>query len=239
MNKLERVLIIIPAYNEESCILDTANKIINHNKENGTNYDLIVINDGSADKTEQVLKANKIPHICLVQNLGIGGAVQTGYKYAAVCGYDIAVQFDGDGQHDVACIKDLIFELNKGYDMVIGSRFISREKSEFKSSAARRIGIKIISFIIRILTGKKIYDPTSGFRACRSTAIRIFANDYPTEYPEPVSEVSLLKRKFKISETPVNMYERQGGRSSIRAWKNAYYMINVTLAMILESLKRY
>ena len=230
-----KTLIIIPAYNEQDNIV----RVVENLRDNYPEYDYIVINDGSKDNTQNNLEKNNISHISLIHNLGIGGAVQTGYKYAENMKYDIAIQFDGDGQHDPAYIKDLISELNKGFDMVIGSRFLKSEESEFKSSAARRVGIKIISFLIRILTGKRIYDPTSGFRACNKTVISYFANDYPTEYPEPVSEVTALKRKLKISETPVNMYERQGGRSSIHAWKNIYYMINVTLAMILESLKRY
>lgn len=234
-----KTLIIIPAYNEESCILDTINKIVDYNDENGIMYDYIVINDGSTDNTEQVLIDNNIPHIKLINNLGIGGAVQTGYKYAQINGYDIAVQFDGDGQHDISFVEDLVKEISSGADMAIGSRFVNAEKSGFKSSAARRVGIKLISAFIRLLTGEKVFDPTSGFRACNKKLIAIFADNYPTEYPEPVSEVTVLKRKLIVSEVPANMYERQGGKSSIHAWKNVYYMINVTIAMILESLKRY
>ena len=230
-----KTLIIIPAYNEQDNIV----KVTQNLKENYPQYDYIVINDGSSDNTENMLESNNIPHISLIRNLGIGGAVQTGYKYAEKMKYDAAVQFDGDGQHDAAYIEKLIAELNSGFDMVIGSRFIKSEESEFKSSAARRAGIRIISALIKILTGKRIYDPTSGFRACNKAVISHFASNYPTEYPEPVSEVTALKLKFKISETPVNMHERQGGRSSIHTWKSIYYMINVTLAMILESLKRY
>ncbi|MBO4693390.1 MAG: glycosyltransferase family 2 protein [Clostridia bacterium] len=234
-----KTLIIIPAFNEESCILKTVNDVLEHNKKYATDYDVIVINDGSTDCTEKVLTDNDIPHICLIQNLGIGGAVQTGYKYALMNNYDVAIQFDGDGQHDISYAKDLIDEINNGADMAIGSRFVSNEQSGFKSSAARRVGIKIISLFIKLFTGKRVYDPTSGFRACNKTLIKLFSKSYPTEYPEPVSEVTVLKHKLKISEIPANMYERQGGKSSIHAWKNVYYMINVTLAMLAESLKRY
>ena len=236
----KKILIIIPAYNEEKCILDTYNSINNYIKSNKNKIDIIVINDGSKDNTENILKENNINHIELIQNLGIGGAVQTGYKYANMHDYDIAVQMDGDGQHDINYINKLIEPIIKGdVNMTIGSRFIEANSKGFKSSATRRIGIKIISFFIKLFTGYKIYDPTSGFRAVDKKIIKIFTNKYPTEYPEPVSEISLLKQKCKIEEVSVMMKERQGGRSSIYAWKNVYYMINVTIAMFIESIKRY
>ena len=144
-----KILIIIPAYNEEANILKTVNSIYEYNKNNNTNYDVLVINDGSKDNTEKILTENNINHIKLIQNLGIGGAVQTGYKYAYENGYDIAVQFDGDGQHDVNYVKDIINPIveNKA-NMVIGSRFINKASSDFQSSKSRRIGINIISFFI-------------------------------------------------------------------------------------------
>ena len=236
----ERILIIIPAYNEEDNILNTYNSIVNYNKKNKTKYDVIVINDGSKDNTLKILEDNNIPHINLFLNLGIGGAVQTGYRYAQENNYDIAVQFDGDGQHDVNYIKDIIDPLiKKKSDMCIGSRFVNKKVKGFKSSASRRLGIKIISFLIKIFTGKRIYDTTSGFRAVNKKVINIFANNYPTEYPEPVSSVALLKRKYKISEVPVVMHERVAGKSSIHAIKNVEYMINVTIAIFIESIRRY
>ena len=235
-----RTLIIIPAYNEEKSILNTVNSIIEYNKKNKEKYDFVVINDGSKDKTEEILVENKINHIKLINNLGIGGAIQTGYKYAYNNGYDIAVQFDGDGQHDINYVKDIIEPIkNNKANMVIGSRYIDKSKEGFKSSLSRRMGIKIISFFIKLFTRKKVYDTTSGFRAVDREIIKIFSINYPTEYPEPVSEVTVLKRKYKIDEVPVLMHERQGGKSSIHAWKNVYYMINVTIAMFIESIKRY
>lgn len=238
MNK-KKILIIIPAYNEEDCILKTYKKIVEYNKKNRTCYDVLVINDGSKDNTETILRKNNIPHIQLIQNLGIGGAVQTGYKYAYENDYDIAVQFDGDGQHDVSCIERIINPIiNEKANLVIGSRFVEKDDDNFKSTFARRIGINIISFFIKLLTGKKIYDPTSGFRAVDKKVMKLFANNYPTEYPEPVSEVSVLKKNILIQEVSVKMHERQGGQSSIHAWKNAYYMINVTISMFVESIKR-
>lgn len=228
-----KTILIIPAYNEEDSILKVYNNILEYNKKNKTNYNVIVINDGSTDKTNNILIDNKIPHITLINNLGIGGAVQTGYKYAYENGYDIAVQFDGDGQHDISYVKDIIKPIvNNEKDMVIGSRFINKNSSEFKSSKARRLGINIISFFIKIITRKKIYDTTSGFRAINRSLIKYFASDYPAEYPEPVSTTKTLKKGYKVDEVAVSMNERDGGVSSIRAWKNIYYMFNVILSII-------
>ena len=233
--KKNKILLIIPAYNEEDNILKTCQKIQKSDK----NLDFIVINDGSKDNTLKILKDNNIPHINLIHNLGIGGAVQTGYKYALEHNYDIAVQFDGDGQHDVRYVEKLIKPILKGEaDFTIGSRFIE-ELSTFKSSRARRIGINIISFFIKLFTRKKIYDTTSGFRAVNKDIIKLFAEHYPIEYPEPVSTTELLKLDKRVKEVSVEMNEREGGVSSIRAWKNAYYMFNVILSIIIVSIRRY
>ena len=203
-------------------------------------YDCIVINDGSTDKTKKILEDNNIPHINLIHNLGIGGAVQTGYKYAFYNNYDIAVQFDGDGQHDVNYVKNIIDPILDGKaDMVIGSRFIDKKSNGFKSSASRRIGIKIISNFIKFATGKKIYDTTSGFRAVSKEIIYDFSLSYPSEYPEPITTAEILKKKYKVSEVSVEMKEREGGVSSIRAWKNIYYMMNVCLALLAIKVRRY
>ena len=228
-----RVLVIIPCYNEEGNILNTVNDL------KKTKVDYIVINDGSTDNSLKVLKDNNIPHINLIHNLGIGGAVQTGYKYALENNYDIAVQFDGDGQHDVRYVQKLIKPIVDGKaDFTIGSRFIE-ELSKFKSSRARRFGINIISFFMKLFTGKKIYDTTSGFRAVNREIIEFFAMYYPSEYPEPVSTTELLKQGKIVEEVSVEMNEREGGVSSIRAWKNVYYMINVILSMFIVSIRRY
>ena len=232
------VLLIIPAYNEEECIKNTVDMILNFNKKSKLKLDYIVINDGSKDKTKQILEENHMNHINLVHNLGIGGAVQTGYKYALENGYEYAVQFDGDGQHDINYVPKILKPLfNNDADMVIGSRFIC-EKNSFRSTAARRAGIKIISFFIHLFAHKKITDPTSGFRAVNLKVIKHFSNSYPSEYPEPESIVNLLRLKYVVKEVPVEMRERVGGVSSIRAWKNIYYMINVCLSIIITSIKR-
>ncbi|OLA34118.1 MAG: glycosyl transferase family 2 [Firmicutes bacterium CAG:321_26_22] len=238
--KKQKVLLIIPAYNEEESILNGVNKIYNYNKENNTKYDIVVINDGSKDNTEKILCENNINHIKLINNLGIGGAVQTGYKYALENDYDIAVQFDGDGQHDIRYVRDVIKPItDNDANMVIGSRFIDKSTSKFKSSKARQMGIKMISFFIKLVTSKKIYDTTSGFRAVDKELIKKFSNSYPVEYPEPVSTTEILKMEYKVKEVAVSMNERENGISSIRMWKNCYYMINVILYILVIGIRRY
>lgn len=237
---MKKILIIIPAYNEEDCILKTYTDIKKYNQKYGTNYDVIVINDCSTDNTLNICLSNDIPVISLVHNLGIGGAVQTGYKFACQNGYDIALQYDGDGQHDIAYVKDIVQPIIDGEaDFVIGSRFIKKGSSEFQSSTARRIGIKIISFFIKLTTKKKIYDVTSGFRAANKAIIQEFANAYPIDYPEPITNAELLKKNYTVKEIPVSMNERLGGVSSIRAWKNIYYMLNVVLSILIVGIRRY
>ena len=229
----KRVLLIIPAFNEQDNILKVCKSIIEDGR-----YDYIVINDGSKDNTEKICKDNKLNYITLVYNLGIGGAVQTGYKYAYENNYDIAVQLDGDGQHSVECVEDIITPIIKGKaNMVIGSRYIEN-RSKFKSTITRQLGIKIISFFIKLCTKKKIYDTTSGFRAVDKKIIAEFCQNYPLEYPEPVSTVEILKQNLIVEEVAVEMNEREGGVSSIKAWKTVYYMINVIFSIIVTSFRR-
>ena len=228
-----KILLVIPAYNEQENILSTVKKIEDYSKE----IDYIVINDGSTDNTEKILVENKINHIKLVNNLGIGGAVQTGYKYAYENNYDIAIQFDGDGQHDVNFIPQICEPLINGQaDMCIGTRYLDKSASKFQSTFMRRLGANIISTCIRIFTGKKITDPTSGFRAVNKNVIEEFSKIYPTEYPEPESTVSLLVNGYRVQEVPVSMNERTGGVSSIRFFKTVDYMIKVVLAIIIDSI---
>lgn len=230
---MEKILLIIPAYNEEENILNTCKKI----EEFEQKLDYIVINDGSTDNTEKILRENNINHIQLVRNLGIGGAVQTGYKYAYENNYDIAIQFDGDGQHDVNYVPQICDPLNNGQaDICIGTRYLDKNSSKFQSTFMRRLGANIISMFIKIFTGKKITDPTSGFRAVNKKVIEEFAENYPTEYPEPESTVSLLVNGYNVKEVPVSMNERIGGVSSIRFLKTADYMVKVVLAIIIDSI---
>ena len=219
-------LIIIPAYNEESNIEKTIAAI----EKNAKDFDYVIINDCSVDNTKLICERNNYNVVNLPINLGIGGAVQTGYMYAYRHGYDVAVQVDGDGQHDPEFLISMAeYLMENNLDMVIGSRFI--EKKGFQSSYPRRMGIKFFTGLIYLMTGKKITDPTSGLRMVGRNAMNIFAHDYPRDYPEPESVVAILRRKMKVEEIPVVMKERAGGVSSISLKKSVYYMIKVPLAI--------
>lgn len=230
-----KVLVIIPAFNEELNIVNTVEKIKNISNKIDETLNYVVINDGSTDKTKNICETNNYNVINLITNLGIGGAVQTGFKYALENDYDIAIQFDGDGQHDEKYIEKLIEEIKKGNDFVVGSRFI-KNLSGFKSTKFRRIGIKFLSSLIKICTGTKIYDPTSGFRAANKEIISLFADKYPTEYPEPETIVSLIRKQYKVKEIPVEMHERKYGKSSIKPLKSMYYMFSVSISIIISSI---
>ena len=228
-----KVLIIIPAYNEEECIQGVVDNLI----QNYPQYDYVVVNDGSKDNTLNILEENKYSYINLPVNLGIGGGMQTGYLYARENDYDIAVQLDGDGQHNPAYIKDIIQPIIDGQaDMVIGSRYLTGEG--FQSTGLRRLGIKIISTTIRILCGKKVYDVTSGFRASNRKMIAFFSENYAEDYPEPEAIIATIKQGGEIREVPVLMNERQGGVSSIRGFKAVNYMLKVELALLINALRK-
>lgn len=223
-----KVLVIIPAYNEEESI----SKVIDKLKIDFPTADYIVVNDCSRDDTLKVLKDKKASYVNLPLNLGIGGGVQTGYKYARDNGYDIAIQIDGDGQHDTQFLDTVIEPICTGEaEIVIGSRFINKEG--FQSTGMRRFGIKFLSALIRVCCGTKVHDVTSGFRAVSGKYIEMYALDYPVDYPEPEAIVRASLAGAKIKEVPVVMKEREGGTSSIYAWKSIYYMIKVSLAIIL------
>lgn len=227
-----RKLVIIPAFNEEESILQTIQDI----KYNAPNFDYIVINDCSTDDTLNICLENNINILNLPINLGIGGAVQTGYLYAFNNGYDIAVQFDGDGQHDAMYLGKMADALTKSEaDMIIGSRFI--EKQGFQSSGLRRMGIRFFSVLIKGLFGKKITDATSGMRMCNRRVMELFVKEYPRDYPEPETVCRLLRKKYKVMEIPVVMRERSAGVSSISLRKSVYYMIKVSLAIFIERLR--
>lgn len=225
-------LIIIPAYNESACIERTVRDIMEH----AEGFDYVVINDCSTDDTREICERNHFNLINLPVNLGIGGAVQTGYLYGYRNGYDMAVQVDGDGQHDPSFLCTMAEYLEKEkLDMVIGSRFI--EKKGFQSSSLRRFGIRYFSILIRLLTGTRITDPTSGLRMVNWRVMKEFAHNYPKDYPEPESVVAILCRNCKVREIPVVMRERMGGVSSISMKKSVYYMIKVTLAILFEKIR--
>lgn len=224
---------MIPAYNEQEAILDTVRDLRLHHPE----VDVLVINDASVDATRKILRENSINHLDLPLNLGIGGGVQTGYLYALENGYDIAVQIDGDGQHPASELNKIIQPIIEGKaNVVVGSRFV--EKDGFQSSALRRIGIKFLSRMIYITTKLKVADVTSGYRAVDRKYIEIFAKEYAQDYPEPEALVTIARTGGTVAEVPVIMKERQGGVSSISPLKSIYYMIKVSLAILIRNMAR-
>lgn len=223
-----KCLIIIPAFNEQLNI-DCVIKEI-HDKCNFVDY--LVVDDCSSDNTQKKLESICASYISVPVNLGIGGAVQAGYRYAKYNDYDVAIQVDGDGQHDVQFIEQMLSIIEKGEaDIVIGSRFINKEG--FQSSGIRRIGISLLSTWIFCMCGKKIKDVTSGFRAINRRFIEIYADNYPDDYPEPEAIVTASLYGGVIREIPVIMRERISGESSINIKKSIYYMIKVTLAIFI------
>lgn len=227
-----KTLIIVPAYNEEQSIEKVVNNVY---RQQIDNCDVLVVNDGSTDDTLERAKNTKAIVIDSVNNLGIGGAVQTGYLYAYKYNYDVAIQIDGDGQHDPKYIKQLIEEIKNGNDLVIGSRFI--EKKKYKQTFFRMLGINLISFTIKRMTKVKIYDTTSGYRAANKNVIREFVDYYPYDYPEPITNMYIIKNGYKVKEIPVEMKKRETGQSSISALKSISYMFKVILSILLGGLK--
>lgn len=233
INNRKKYLVIIPAYNEEGAILDTVKDI----ERNAKSFDYIVINDCSVDNTKKILEDNNLNHINLSINSGIGAAVQTGYQYAREYHYMAAVQIDGDGQHKASYLEIMAKTMEEEHvNMVIGSRFIENEG--FQSTGLRRIGIKFFTWWIKLLTGQLVTDPTSGMRLCDNKIIDIFASYYPKDYPEPETVVSVLKLGYTIKDIPVEMKERQSGKSSISLNKAVYYMIKVPLACLFAALRK-
>ena len=233
MEFMKKVLVIIPAYNEEGSVGKVAEEVYTHLSQ----AEVLVVNDGSTDLTSEIAKSKGAIVLDLPFNLGIGGAMQAGYQYAKEKGYDIAIQVDADGQHDPKEIGKLLKALEeKKIDMAIGSRFIG--DSEYKSSIMRRIGIAIFSGVISMIVRQKITDPTSGFRASNRKAIQLFASDYPQDYPEPEVVILLHQCHLKMGEVPVGMSERYSGESSITKIKSIYYMIKVLLAIFVDCFKK-
>ena len=231
----EKIIIIIPAYNEEKNI----NNVIKSLKKENSEFECLVINDGSKDNTQIVAESSGLATVIqLPANLGIGGAVQTGFKYAFYHNFDYAIQFDGDGQHLASEIAKIVHPLkNKECDICIGSRFLKKTQG-FQSTFMRRMGIKIFEVLSGILIKQKITDSTSGFRAYNKESIVFLASNYPTDYPEPETIILLGKNDFTIKEVSVEMIERQGGESSISGLKSAYYMIKVVLAMLMTAQRQ-
>ena len=224
-------LVIIPAYNEAGNIIRTVEDI----RANAKSFDYVIVNDCSGDDTMRICEKMGYNVLNLPIRSGIGAAVQAGYMYAKRYGYDCAIQVDGDGQHDATFLEEMADELEKGKaHMIIGSRFI--EKQGFQSSGIRRVGIKWFTFWIRLLTGAAITDPTSGMRMVGRDVINFFAEEYPKDYPEPETAVTLLQLGYTIGEIPVRMKERKSGESSISFGRAVYYMTKVTLACLMARL---
>ena len=232
-----KILVIIPAYNEEAAISPLIERIRTLHPE----IDLLIVNDGSSDRTvervESCTLSGRKTVVSNAFNLGIGGTMQTGFQIAAIERYDVAVQLDGDGQHDPESLSDLLHPiLTDQCDIVVGSRFLSTSYG-YRSTFFRRLGITFFSWILRAFTGVNISDPTSGYRAVNKNLINHFAEYYPCDFPEPEALKMANRLGMRILEIPVKMKERQGGVSSIRSWASAYYMIKVTGAILIDLLK--
>ena len=228
---MSRNLAIVPAFNESASIT----RVVYELREHAPGFDVVVVDDGSTDDTSDRARsagAQVLPH---PYNLGIGGAVQSGYMYAAERGYDVAVQVDGDGQHDPRCLGYMLEHLNEHpeLDMVSGSRFLAADGEGFRSSAPRRLGIRIFSWVLSRIVGQQVTDPTSGLRMAGRRGIELFARDYPHDYPEVEAVLLMHAHQLSSAELPVKMRERTGGESSINSTRSVYYMIKVLLAVFV------
>ena len=229
-----RRLAIIPAYNEAEVIASVIDEIRNVDSE----FEVVVVDDGSTDGTAQIAEQAGARTVRLPFNLGIGGAMQTGYQYARDRGFQLAIQVDGDGQHDPNEFARLVEPILEGRaDMVVGSRFI--RKRLYQGSLKRRLGIQLFARAVSIIVGQRITDPTSGFRAVNRRAICLFAGDYPHDYPEVEATVLLFRHRLTMVEVPVRMRLRTSGRSSITALRSIYYMVKVSLALFISLFRRY
>lgn len=229
MSKGSSYLAVVPAYNESATIVGVVESL----REQAPAFDTLVIDDGSTDDTGVLATAAGATVVKLPFNLGIGGAVQTGFIYALEHGYDFLAQVDGDGQHDSAELARLIEAMREqDVDMVCGSRFLTSEH-RYPAPISRRTGIHIFAFVLSRIVGMRVSDPTSGFRLYNRRAIGLFARDYPHDYPEVEAVLMLHHHRLRMCETPVKMYSRGGGVSSISTGKSAYYMIKVLLALFV------
>jgi len=228
-----RRIAIVPAYNEERALGGVLDELRAFDPE----LDVVVVDDGSRDATAAVAEARGAHVVRLPYNLGIGGCVQTGFRYAEERGYDLAVRLDGDGQHDPAQLDRLIAPVLEGRaDICVGSRFAG--EAGYRSSRSRRVGIRILARTVSLLTRQRVTDTTSGFQALNRKAIALFALDYPHDYPEVEATVLLHKHRLRLCEVPVEMRERAAGRSSITALRSVYYMAKVLLAILVGIFRR-
>jgi glycosyltransferase involved in cell wall biosynthesis len=230
----ERRLAVVPARNEEEVVA----RVVEELREFDPDLDVVVIDDGSEDLTASRAAAAGAAVVRLPFNLGIGGAVQTGFKYALAHGYTTVIRLDGDGQHDPQQIPNLLAPLERGEaDVVVGSRF-AEGGGDYKAPLARRAGIRWFARLVSMLTGQKLTDTTSGFQAVNARAIRLFAADYPHDYPEVEAVVMVVRHRLRILEVPAQMRGRETGRSSITLLRSLYYAIKVTLALLVGIFRR-
>jgi glycosyltransferase involved in cell wall biosynthesis len=228
-----KILVIVPAYNEEESLPG----VIRDLREHLPTADVLVVNDGSRDATALIARKRGVMVLDLPFNLGIGGAMQAGYLYAERNAYDIAVQFDGDGQHLAAEVKKLIEPLAANQaDIIVGSRFLTAGR--YRAPIFRKLGIGIFSFVLSRILGTIVTDTTSGFRAANRRVIEFFAHTYPDDYPEVEALVLLHKAGLRTAEVPITMRERTGGRSSITPIRSIYYMTKVLMAIFIDLMKK-
>ncbi len=227
-------LAVVPAYNESATIVGVIEALRKH----APGFDALVVDDGSTDNTDALASRAGARVVKLPFNLGIGGAVQTGFVYAREHGYDFLAQVDADGQHDAAELQRLIAAMDEeGVDMVCGSRFLT-EDDRYPAPISRRTGIHIFAFVLTHIVGMRVSDPTSGFRLYNRRAIELFARDYPHDYPEVEAVLMLHHHRLRMREIPVKMFTRGGGVSSISTGKSAYYMVKVLLALFVGLARR-
>jgi glycosyltransferase involved in cell wall biosynthesis len=228
-------LAVVPAFNESATIVAVVEAL----REHAPQFDTLVIDDGSSDETYLHAFRAGAKVIKLPFNVGIGGAVQTGFVYAREHGYDFVAQVDADGQHDSLELVRLIEAMEReSVDMVCGSRFLS-DDHHYPAPISRRTGIHIFAFLLSRIVGMRVSDPTSGFRLYNRRAIELFARDYPHDYPEVEAVLMLHRHRLRMQEIPVRMYSRGGGRSSISTGKSAYYMCKVLLALFVSLARRH
>jgi glycosyltransferase involved in cell wall biosynthesis len=228
-------LAIVPAYNEAAAIGATVSDLNQY----APDFDVLVVDDGSTDGTARVASSAGAMVVSHPFNLGIGGAVQSGYQYAEAHGYRIAVQIDGDGQHDARQVQLLLDRLRSTpeLNMVTGSRFLDFDGEGYRSSASRRLGIRLFASVLSLVCGRRITDPTSGFRMTDRRGIELFARDYPHDYPEVEAILMCHAHRLEATEIPVQMRARRSGVSSINSTRSAYYMIKVLLAVFVGLLR--
>jgi glycosyltransferase involved in cell wall biosynthesis len=233
---MKRYLAIVPALNESEAIAGTITSI----RDWAPGFDVLVVDDGSTDATAERASDAGASVLRLPFNVGIGGAMQSGYIYALERGYDVAVQVDGDGQHDARHIHDLLDRLRRDptLDMVTGSRFMLPAGNGYRSSPARRTGIRVFSSVVSLITRQRVTDPTSGFRMTSRNGIELFARDYPHDYPEVEAILLMHAHRLRSCEIPVSMRPRLTGESAISSSQSIYYMVKVLLAVFVGLFRR-